>query len=130
VLGQPDTESNLESPHHRQGAARVRFPYAAVTDGNLLAVADTGNNRVLYWRLPISSCGSAAIDVLGQIDFGENGENQWQSVRHDTLCWPYGLCMCDGQIAIADSGNNRVMLWDYRHLIDPHPFNPNTVQRR
>ena len=49
--------------------------------------------------------------VLAQSDFGSNGENRWTSVQRDTLCWPYGLSLCGNLLAVADSGNNRVMLW-------------------
>jgi hypothetical protein len=30
----------------------------------------------------------------------------------DTLCWPYGAAAAGGTLAVADSGNNRVLLWD------------------
>ena len=61
-----------------------------------------------------------ATVVLGQGDFDSAGENRWEAVRDDTLCWPYGLALADGGsrdgagglLAVADSGNNRVMLWD------------------
>ena len=49
--------------------------------------------------------------VLAQHDFGSNGENRWTSVTRDTLCWPYGLSLRGDRLAVADSGNNRVMLW-------------------
>ena len=44
------------------------------------------------------------------------GENRWSAVTPDSLCWPYGLSAAPdpgyGQVlAIADSGNNRVVLW-------------------
>jgi hypothetical protein len=32
-------------------------------------------------------------------------------VRPDTLCWPYGLALHGRTLAVADSGNNRVVLW-------------------
>ncbi len=30
----------------------------------------------------------------------------------DSLCWPYAVAACAGGLAIADTGNNRVLLWD------------------
>ena len=48
---------------------------------------------------------------IGQPDFDANGENRWDAVRQDTLCWPYGICLRGSVLAVADSGNNRVMLW-------------------
>ena len=29
----------------------------------------------------------------------------------DSLCWPYGIAVCGDVAAVADSGNNRVLLW-------------------
>lgn len=112
VLGQGDFVTGSEFPYAPQSATALRFPYAVDIDGGRLAVADTGNNRVLLWeRLPASS-GAPADRVLGQPDFLENGENHWDRVADDTLCWPYGICLHGGRLAVADSGNNRVMIWD------------------
>ncbi len=111
VLGQPDFESASEFPYAPQSAQILRFPYAVAVDDGLLAAADTANNRVLIWdRLPQGSTG-AADRVLGQPDFTTNGENRWDAVGPDTLCWPYGICLHRGRLAVADSGNNRVMVW-------------------
>jgi hypothetical protein len=53
----------------------------------------------------------AADAALGQTDLDGCGENRWQAVTADSLCWPYGLAVHDDLLAIADSGNNRVVLW-------------------
>ena len=55
--------------------------------------------------------GSPADTVLGQDDLDANGENRWSKVEDDTLCWPYGLSLACDLLAVADSGNNRVVLW-------------------
>ncbi|MEN1680135.1 MAG: NHL repeat-containing protein [Planctomycetota bacterium] len=113
LLGQEGFDRAYELPYDAQGPQRLRFPYAVASEGNVLAVADTANNRVLFWRAPLEPAVNApAFDVVGQVDFASNGENRWQSVMPETLCWPYGLCLHRGVLAVADSGNNRVMLWD------------------
>ncbi len=95
-----------------QTAQRMRFPYAVVSDGDRLFVADTSNNRVLVWHdLPRGLVGVPADTVLGQPDMDANGENRWSAVTDDSMCWPYGLSVAGDLLAIADSGNNRVMLW-------------------
>jgi hypothetical protein len=116
VIGQPDFTSAEEWPYGPHTADRMRFPYAVSLDATggqeRLAVADTANNRVLLWDgMPDGPIGAGAQYVLAQPDFGSNGENRWTSVQHDTLCWPYGLSLCGDTLAVADSGNNRVMLW-------------------
>jgi hypothetical protein len=112
VLGQSDFTTAQEFAYTAQGASRLRFPYSISSAGDLLAIADTANNRVLLWNgLPRAGCGQPADGVIGQADMDKNGENEWKAVAHHTLCWPYGLQLRNGWLAIADSGNNRVMLW-------------------
>ena len=85
----------------------------------LKVVADTANNRVLiHGRAPVSGSAIPADAVLGQHDMTSNGENRWEAVERDTLCWPYGVHLRGNTLAIADSGNNRVTLWKRR---DPVP---------
>lgn len=112
VIGQPDFTSNGELPHRKQGAHRMRFPYGVASSGDVLAVGDTANNRVLFWpQAPSHGEGALASAVIGQENFDAAGENRWKAVTDDSLCWPYGLWMHGDRLAIADSGNNRVMLW-------------------
>ena len=66
-----------------------------------LWVADTGNNRVLWWfnASSITSNGAKADGVLGQIDFISNVLIEMNS--------PIGVTM-DGQtVWVADYGYNR-----------------------
>ena len=116
VVGQPDFTSAEEWPYGPHTNDRMRFPYAVCLDSGAgverLAVADTANNRVLLWDgMPEGPVARGADWVLAQPDFGSNGENRWTSVQHDTLCWPYGLSLHGDTLAVADSGNNRVMVW-------------------
>jgi hypothetical protein len=112
VLGQASTGVSEEFKNRPQGADRLRFPYAVVGDSRRLIAADTSNNRVLLWHdVPGSGAGVPADTVLGQRDFDANGENRWDEVADDSLCWPYGLSMSGDLLAVADSGNNRVVFW-------------------
>lgn len=114
VLGQPDFTTAVEWPYAPQTGDRFRFPYAVALDGGRLAVADTANNRILMWSGAHGAAGGAADIVLAQPDFAANGENRWAGVHRDTLCWPYGISLHGDLLAVADSGNNRVMIW--RHI--------------
>lgn len=110
VLGQPDFSTAAELPYVPQGGDMLRFPYATDASDDWLVAADTANNRVLAWdRVPGTS--EPATAVLGQPGFGPNGENRWSGVTKDSLCWPYGLSLRESLLAIADSGNNRVVIW-------------------
>lgn len=138
LLGQSDFDRAEEYPYRPQSAQVMRFPYSisycaesneqgpGLEAGGVLAVADTANNRVLIFdQIPSSGLSAAAQRVIGQPDFKANGENNWKAVTENSLCWPYGIHLyrperpsafqvADGAkiLAIADSGNNRVMLWE------------------
>jgi hypothetical protein len=112
VLGQTDFVSGAEFPYQPQTATSLRFPYAISIAEGEMAVADTANNRILLWDSVPTDSTVPADRVLGQPSFAANGENRWDCVADDTLCWPYGICLHGGRLAIADSGNNRVMVWD------------------
>lgn len=112
VLGQKLFTTAIEWPYTAQGAVAMRFPYCLALQNETLAVADTANNRILFWHdLPATGAGIPADAVTGQLNFLGNGENQWKAVLPDTLCWPYGLALHGGTMVVADSGNNRVTVW-------------------
>ena len=54
--------------------------------------------------------------MLAQPTYAACGENRWDRSSPDSLCWPYGLHWHAGAdrelLAVADSGNNRVVLWE------------------
>ena len=91
---------------------KLRFPTQPVLIRPAMS-ADTANNRVLFWHAPATTGAFPAADaVIGQLDFESNGENRWKMVDRDTLCWPYGIHLHGNRLAVADSGNNRVMIWE------------------
>ncbi len=113
LLGQGDFQSAVEFPYGPQRGDRFRFPYSAALDAGRMAITDTANNRILMWDgVPI--VGREADAVLGQPSLQANGENRWSSVTPDSLCWPYGVSLHGASLAVADSGNNRVMIWRRR----------------
>jgi hypothetical protein len=118
VLGQPGFDSAVEFPYRPQGPRAFRFPYGvcATPEGGLV-VADTSNNRLCIVddvrdTLTKQAQGGPVDHVLGQPDHDANGENRWDRVAHDSFCWPYGLHLDGHRLAVADSGNNRVVLWN------------------
>jgi len=117
VIGQPSFSSAVEFPYRPQGPRSFRFPYAvASSPAGSLFVGDTSNNRIAIVDDPASTFGAEPVGgsfdrVLGQPDLDANGENRWDRVEADSLCWPYGLSYCDGLLGVADSGNNRAIVW-------------------
>jgi hypothetical protein len=115
VLGQPDFTDGTEFPYVPQ-LGRFRFPYGLAAIDGELAVADTANNRILFYGSTSAEHDDAPVAALGQPTLAANGENRWESVGPDTLCWPYGIHWHrdpEGELlVVADSGNNRVVVWE------------------
>jgi uncharacterized protein (TIGR03437 family) len=105
VIGQPDFETSTLAIT-QDG---MRLPTAVASDGNVLAVADTNNNRVLIWRSMPTRNGQPADVVIGQENF--------TTVRPPTtdplsLRGPQGVWIHDGKLFIADTQNHRVLIYN------------------
>lgn len=111
LLGQREmTACDHNMSSYYPTAAALNMPYAMAAHDDLLLVGDTANSRMLGWRDP--AMGADAMALAGQPDFAAKGDNRWHDAVRDSLCWPYGLSVLNNMVAIADSGNNRVLIWD------------------
>jgi hypothetical protein len=88
------------------------MPYGLAILGSLLVAADTANCRLTGYDLDALTMNAPACRLAGQRTYQDKGENGWGEVRRNTLCWPYGVSATGNTLVIADSGNNRVLLWD------------------
>lgn len=105
VLGQPDfTSTNFSTT-----AGGMRLPTGVATDGRNLAVADTANNRVLLWKEIPTENGQPADVVLGQADFVTISP---VVVTQTSLRAPQGVWIQNGRLFVADTQNNRIMIWN------------------
>jgi hypothetical protein len=113
VLGQIDASgADHNRSRRRPTAATLNMPYGVTSLGGLLVVADTANSRLLGFDLMQLSTGAPAIQLSGQRTFEDAGDNRWVAPSRDSLCWPYAVAAAGNRLAVADSGNNRVLLWD------------------
>lgn len=104
VLGQPDfTSSDMAIT-----AAGMYFPLSVASDGTHVVVADADNNRVLIWNQVPTQNGTSADVVLGQSDF--TSSDAGATARG--LDRPEGVSIDGGRLYVADSGNNRVLIYD------------------
>lgn len=75
-------------------------------------VADTGNNRILAWKDSVNFTNGKFADlVIGQRDFfstGQNGPGITGGLSYG-FYQPTGLAVDQGDLYVADSGNNRVL---------------------
>jgi uncharacterized protein (TIGR03437 family) len=105
VLGQKDFVSS-DIAISQTG---MRLPTAVASDGRILAVADTENNRVLIWNSIPTSIGQPADIVLGQSDF--NSIQQPIVVTASSFRGPQGVWIQNGRFFVADTQNHRVLIW-------------------
>jgi hypothetical protein len=114
VAGAGDRLFIADAGAHRilGGAAPIgedlSMPYGVALAGDRLVVADTANSRLLGF----DRGGGRARSLAGQPTFNHKGDNRWAGVTRDSLCWPYAISVCGGTLVVADTGNNRVLLWD------------------
>lgn len=111
VVGQPDFTTVTPGTSDK----KLRGPQAVWLDAaDGLWVADTSNNRVLYFG-PVTSNEPAARLVLGQPDMNTNQQRAAlvdPLVKADSMLAPTGV-MTDGQrLFVADLGLNRVLIWN------------------
>ncbi len=112
VLGQND----FDLVDHNQSlywpsAATLHMPYGITAAGPWCICADTANSRLIAWHIEDCKNGSRARALTGQLQFNAKGDNAWQSPTRCSLSWPYGINAQQRMGVIADSGNNRVLLW-------------------
>ncbi len=93
-------------------AAIVNQPTGAFTDGVSLYVADTGNNRVLVWNAIPTLSGTPADVAVGQADLAGTLANRGSAPAFDTLFAPRAVTVDGQRMVVADTGNNRVLIYD------------------
>ena len=127
VVGQPNFSSG--EPNRGLGSCRadtLSEPFGMVyAAGDRLFVPDSDNHRVLIYKPIPTTNGAAAAIVLGQPDMTSNKVNQ-QLSRYDplfeednpptptakTLYWPDGVFLHRNQLLVADTNNNRVLIYE------------------
>lgn len=111
LLGQSEfTKCDHNMSNYYPTNQAVNMPYALATLGERLICGDTANSRLIGW----SDCqmGANADTLTAQPDFASKGDNKWGVATRDSICWPYGISVLGNTVAIADSGNNRILIWD------------------
>ncbi|WP_408605893.1 NHL repeat-containing protein [Mastigocladopsis repens] len=116
VLGQKTFDSvEINQGVYLPSAKSLSMPYGVAAADEWLFVADTANSRVVGWRKPpsiLSLQGAESHALAGQINFKSKGENRdFGLPKRDSLHWSYGIKVWGNTAVIADSGNNRVLLW-------------------
>jgi uncharacterized protein (TIGR03437 family) len=107
VLGQPNF-TTVTNPYLTQSG--FRNPTMVATDGKILVVSDTDNNRVLIWNT-IPTAPDQPVDiVLGQPNFTTLTEPP--PLTSSSLKGPEGVWVQGTRLFVADTQNHRVMIWN------------------
>jgi uncharacterized protein (TIGR03437 family) len=116
VLGQPNfltsaggTSTLITTAPTPVTASSMYQPTAVASDGTIVAVADTSNNRILIWKSIPTTFGQPADLVLGQKDFTSVA---LVTVTASSLRGPQGVWIQKGKLYVADTENNRVLIWN------------------
>ena len=107
VLGQPD----FTSTNTGLSQTAMRTPTAVATDGNILAVADSDNNRVLIWKSIPTANGIPADVVVGQPNF-TSSSIPGNVPNAKSMRGPSGLWIQNGKLYVADTQNHRILVFN------------------
>jgi hypothetical protein len=130
VLGQPDFTS---SAPNRGGVSKATLSLGIDAGHGLdcgagrLALADTGNHRVLVWNVAPTQAGVPADIVLGQSAGDQGAASGAGGVGAGGFLDPEGVATLDGgggrtAIVVVDGAANRVVEWDDVPAVDGAPF--------
>jgi len=89
------------------GPLLFNHPGNVATDGTRLLLADRNNNRVLIWNT-IPDRNVEPDIVLGQDNFYTNNAG----TGLNRMNWPVGVSAADGKVVVADTYNNRILIWN------------------
>ncbi|MBX7220444.1 MAG: hypothetical protein K1Y36_10905 [Blastocatellia bacterium] len=82
-------------------------PGNVASDGTRLLLADKNNNRVLFWN-SIPTGNTPPDLVLGQTDPTTNNPGTGLAEMN----WPVGVAVGGGKVVVADSFNDRLLVWN------------------
>jgi hypothetical protein len=118
VLGQPDLTRVVES------LVSGSLVSSAPSDpdlgaGTVFTVPD--HNRLLVFDTLPSYNFEPASRVIGQAGFTTNGQVDYRGISASTLAGPADVAVAGGTVAVADRGNNRVLLYNARAIAGNDP---------
>ncbi|OGQ33802.1 MAG: hypothetical protein A3F16_03875 [Deltaproteobacteria bacterium RIFCSPHIGHO2_12_FULL_43_9] len=113
IIGQSGFSENKANRGKSVAAHSLNEPWDVTIDttNSRIYVADTKNNRVLRWDTITPTANDNANLVLGQVNFTSGKENRDGDPDADTLKQPKGVHVAGTTVAVADTGNNRVLIW-------------------
>ncbi len=109
IIGQPNDTLALPNAGGAASARTLSGPRGVEAVGERVAVADTGNHRVLLFERSWTS--PDAVAVLGQGSMTATAPNRAAPPSLASLNAPGGLCSDGAALFVADTGNHRLLGW-------------------
>ena len=113
IIGQSDLDSSGQNQYGLYpGANTLSWCYDSCFAEQALLVADTGNSRILRFDSIPEASNPSANGLIGKPNFSTGSENA-ETVfgTEKSLYWPFSICANGGRLAVADTGNHRVLLY-------------------
>lgn len=113
IIGQPDFEANgmnQFSLFPKQNT--LSWTYDACFYKKGVLAADTGNSRILWFEKAPTTSNQPADNLIGHPRYNIGSENA--NTRYGTerqLYWPFSMCAHQNRLAVADTGNHRIILY-------------------
>jgi hypothetical protein len=117
IFGQSDLQSNGQNQYLLKPAAHtLNWCYDTHFYKSGIWIADTGNSRLIWHSVISKELNRTAERLIGHHDFNTGSENA-DTVRttENSLYWPFAISIQDEFMALADTGNHRIVLY---HLLD------------
>jgi hypothetical protein len=112
IIGQSDFSQNGQNQFGLFPKANtLNWCYDTCFYKDGIFVADTGNSRVLWFENLPKENNASADSLIGQKDFITGSENlETILTTENTLYWAFSISVEENLLAIADTGNHRIML--------------------
>ncbi len=113
VFGQPDLQSNGQNQYLLKPAGHtLNWCYDCMFYKGGIWIVDTGNSRLVWHPCIPKDSNSRASQLIGHDDFTTGSENM-ETVRttENSLYWPFAISIEGDEMAVADTGNHRIILY-------------------
>ncbi|MBI4868805.1 MAG: hypothetical protein HY816_17850 [Candidatus Wallbacteria bacterium] len=111
VIGQTSFTVGTASSIMQPGPAKLRMPQDVASDGVRMAVADTGNHRVLLWNAIPAVNGQPADSLIGHADFDTSIVNDGRRLSAFSLNLPADVKFEGDSLWVTDD-NRRLLRFD------------------
>ncbi|MFY0255528.1 hypothetical protein ACDQ55_16405 [Chitinophaga sp. 30R24] len=114
IIGQPDLQSGGQNQYRLTPQAHtLSWCYDIFMQDGALWLADTGNSRILFFKVIPVENNQPATDLYGNLNFETIGEHLEAGKEHsERLYWPFSISVSGDKLVVADTGNHRIVFYN------------------